>query len=91
MAVVVPSEFIDQFQSNEYQLEIGLNSENQPAIIMTPLNELDALEADPAFALFINAIYQDAVKNPQKLLDDKDVWDDDIDQLLKNVDMSEDE
>ncbi len=94
MAVVVPSELIRQFDSDEYRLEMGLNSDNQPAIIMTPVdevNELDALEADPEFALFVNAIYQDAVKNPQKLLDDKDVWDAHIVELLKDVDPGDDE
>ena len=46
----------------------------------------DALEADLTFALFINAIYLDALKNPHKLLDDKDVWDPEIVELLKDVD-----
>lgn len=95
MAVVIPSELIKQFDSDEYRLEMGFNGDSQPAIIMTPVddvdNELDALEADPDFALFINAIYQDAMKNPHKLLDDKDVWAAKIVELLKDVDPGDDE
>lgn len=48
-------------------------------------DELDALEADPTFAIFINAIYRDVMKNSHKLLDDEDVWDPKIVELLKNV------
>lgn len=44
------------------------------------------LESDPNFHLFIEALIQDAMQNPDQLKNLEDVWDKEWDELLKGVD-----
>lgn len=43
------------------------------------------LESDPHFHLFVEALIQDAMKNPDQLKNIEDVWDKEWDDLLDGV------
>lgn len=58
-------------------------------LLIRPKTELDTMEADPLFQQFIRAIAIDAMKNPDKLHDAQDVWDDEWTDLLKGVDVGQ--
>jgi len=58
-------------------------------IVIKPKTELDTMEADPLFQQFVKAIAIDAMKNPDKLHDSRDVWDDEWTDLLKGVDVGQ--
>lgn len=47
---------------------------------------LTSMESDPRFKLFIEAIFQDAMANPDRLKDLEEVWDKEWDELLHGVD-----
>ena len=52
---------------------------------MSPILKLDAIESEPLFAEFVNALAVDAMKHPEKLRGAKEVWDKEWDELLKGV------
>lgn len=91
LAMVIPAEFADQLATNEVTLELQVDENCTPSLIIKPKDPLDAIEDDPKFALFIEAIYQDALENPHKLHDPEDVWCENIEELIKGVDISEDQ
>jgi antitoxin component of MazEF toxin-antitoxin module len=91
LALVVPSEFTQHLNSDEVTFEIVMDIDNNPTLILTPVDELDQIENDPNFALFINAIYQDALAHPEKLWEEKDVWGDRLDKLLEGVERGGDD
>lgn len=88
-AIVLPSELIKEFDVKEYSFELGTDKDNKPAIIMSPVNEFDIMENDPDFALFIKAIYKDAMAHPEKLKDGKEVWEG-VEELLEGVEIGDD-
>ncbi len=47
---------------------------------------LTSLESDPKFHLFVEAIFKDAMTNPNQLKDLKEIWDEEWDDLLRGVD-----
>ena len=53
--------------------------------------ELDLIETDPKFALFIESLYQDTLENPEKLWTSEEVWGDDIHGLIEGVDINYEE
>ncbi len=63
--------------------------ETPQGLLIKPKTELDAMEADPLFRQFVDAIALDAMKHPENLRDAKDVWDDEWTDLLKGVDVDE--
>lgn len=74
----------------DFKPEISAELQMSTAAVPEPIDELDALESDPIFALFIEAIYQDALAHPERLWSSKDVYGDDILDLIKDVDISDD-
>ncbi len=89
--MVIPAKFAEQLTSDQVSLEITIDKANNHSLIVTPVDELDALESDPKFALFIEALYQDALKHPERLWTSEEVWGNDIHELIKGVDISEEE
>lgn len=64
-AVALPVEFTKRLHSDEVAIEMSINEYGQAVLTMQPVEPLDTLEADPNFALFIQAIYRDAIKHPE--------------------------
>jgi hypothetical protein len=64
-AVEIPAEFARILGSDEITLEIVLDQNHNPSLIITPGNVTDTIENDPMFALFIEALYRDTMDNPQ--------------------------
>ena len=83
-AIDLPMEFAKEFKDMSVVIE-----ETPQGILIKPKTELDAMEADPLFQQFVEAIAMDAMKHPEKLRDALDVWDDEWADLLKGVDVDE--
>lgn len=79
-AVDLPISFIKHMECKEVILEYNLKK-----ISISPKTELDNIESEPMFAEFINGVAADAMKHPEKLRDVKEVWDEEWDELLKDV------
>ncbi len=52
--------------------------------------EPDALEKDPLFVVFLNAVYNHAQNHPEELKDLSDIFDAEADKLLEGVDIHKD-
>ncbi len=50
-----------------------------------PNNKLDTIENDPRFALFLQAVYEDAKEHPERLVDLNEIWTSEALQLIENV------
>ncbi len=50
---------------------------------------LENMESDPQFHLFIEALFQHAMKHPEELKNLEEVWDEEWDALLEGVDGGE--
>ncbi len=83
-AVDLPREFI---RAGNTEIIIKYDKDR---LIMVAKNTLENIESEPEFKLFIKALVDDSLKNPQKLKDMNKVWDKEWDVLLKGVD-AEDE
>jgi len=83
-AIDLPMPFAKKFKDMSVVIE-----ETPQGILIKPKTELDAMEADPLFQQFVEAIAMDAMKHPEKLHDARDVWDDEWADLLKGVDIDE--
>jgi hypothetical protein len=80
-AVDLPmDEFVKKHGSEEVTMEIRENG------LFIYLDALTNMESDPHFHLFIEALFQDAMKNPDQLKNLEEVWDGEWDELLKGVD-----
>lgn len=79
-ALDLPSSFVKKLSSNYVTIV-----EKEGVLIIQPESALDSVENDPLFEQFINLLYEDALANPSKLKDVKDVWGNDWDELLKGV------
>jgi antitoxin component of MazEF toxin-antitoxin module len=90
LAVVMPAEFTKRLKSQNVTLEVSFDGDT-PIVTVKPVNSLDTIEADPIFELFIEALYRDAMENPEKLLRTKDIWDERALKLLEGVDTSDEE
>ena len=84
-AVDIPIEFIRQTGAKEVIIESTSKS-----IRIRPNTELDTIESDPLFSKFIHALAVDAMKHPERLHNVKEVWDQEWDELLKDVEIDED-
>jgi len=83
-AVDIPMDFVKRTGCKEVILEKTVRG-----IRIRPKGELDAIEADPLFSGFIQALAVDAMKHPERLHDVKEVWDEEWDELLKDVEADE--
>lgn len=79
-AVDIPMDFVKRAGAKEVILE---STPNQ--ISIRPKTELDTIESEPLFSEFIHALAIDAMKHPERLRDAKEVWDEEWDELLKDV------
>lgn len=91
LALVIPSEFTRLLSSDEVALELKIDNDNNATLVVEPTSELDSIENDPLFGTFIEAIYQDAMENPNKLKDLSDIFTDRVKELIEGVDIDEDE
>lgn len=91
LAVVIPTEFIQYLDSDEVAIEIVLDRNQKPSLVITPSNELDTIEDDPIFALFIEALHRNAMENPHQLTDPSAIFDDEINEILEGIEIPDDE
>ena len=80
-AVDIPKAFVKDAAVKEVILKITPKGE----INISQKTELDSIESEPEFAEFIKTIARDALKNPSKLKNVKEVWDKEWEELLKGV------
>lgn len=79
---------------NDHSLKIRSLSSARPNLLEIKRgqnNSLILVVTNPSFALFIEALYQDAIKNPEKLWASRDVWADDIEELIEGVEINEED
>lgn len=88
--MVIPSEFAELLNSEEVVLEMKNNSA-YPTLIIKPKNALDSIEEDPLFALFIQALYKNAMENPEQLEDGSEIWNERVKKLIDGVDITDEE
>ncbi len=91
MALVIPAEFAKLLSSDEVVIELKVDDEDKPTLVVEPTNELDSIENDPLFGTFIEAVYKDAMENPDQLKDLSEVFTDRVKKLVEGVDIDEDE
>ncbi len=60
-------------------------------IVIIPKSDLDNIESEPEFEVFVKALVADSLGNPEKLKDMNQVWDKEWDGLLKDVGVEDDE
>jgi virulence-associated protein VagC len=81
MAINLPKSFVENVDdSSEVIIE-----QDGTTLKISPVSEFDTIENEPEFKSFIEAIAKDALDNPEKLKDSKDVWDDEWTSLLKGI------
>lgn len=58
---------------------------DEEKIIIVSKSGLDNIESEPEFETFVKALVADSLENPEKLKDMRQVWDEEWDELLKDV------
>ena len=85
-AITLPKEaVVDRLSGSDVILEIREDG------VFIPFDRLTNMESDPQFQLFIEALFQDAMKNPEQLKNLEEVWDNEWDDLLDGVEVSEED
>jgi len=84
-AVNLPKEFTRKLSSAEVCIEVF-----EDQIVIQGKPELDTIEADPLFGVFLQAIANDALKHPEKLKDLNKAYKE-LDGLLEGVPLDEEE
>lgn len=79
-ALDLPSSFIRKLSTDFVLIE-----EKDNCLIVRPQDNLTAMESDPLFTQFIQSLFVDAMKHPEKLKDLEEVWDKEWDDLLDGV------
>lgn len=79
-AVDLPISFVRELDSKTVVVE-----RKREKIVIAPMRELDTIENEPEFKAFVYALLHDAMRRPTKLRDIKEVWDEEWDELLKDV------
>lgn len=79
-AVDLPISFVRELHTKSVVIE-----RQQDRIVIAPARELDTIEQEPEFKAFAAALLQDAMRRPGKLREAKQVWDEEWDELLKDV------
>lgn len=82
-ALNLPKEAYQLFGDQEITVEV------QEDGVFIYLDTFANLESDPNFHLFVNALVQDAMQNPDQLKNLEDVWDKEWDELLDGIDGGE--
>lgn len=84
-ALDLPKEFVSQLSG------VNVIIESSPTCLtIRQKTDLDTIEDDPDFGIFISAIAKDALGNPEKLHDIQEVWDNEWEDLLEGVEVDED-
>lgn len=85
-ALDLPKEFVQAksgeeviIQYDHYQLTVSFK------------DSLESIESEPEFKMFVKALVEDSMKHPEKLKDLHQVWDQEWDELLKDVSAEDDE
>ena len=60
-------------------------------VMVKPIHEMDSLEDDPFFSVFLQAIYKNAMQNPDQLKDGSEIFNERVKKLIEGVDLDEDE
>ena len=79
-AVDLPMSFVRDAGTDSVLIE-----RDNDKITIVPKRGLDTIEHEPEFKAFVSALLQDAMRRPSKLRDGTEVWDDEWDELLKDV------
>lgn len=79
-ALDLPVSFVKKM-SNDFVLV----EEKGNCLIIRPQDELTAMESDPHFTQFIQCLFHDALKHPEKLKGLEEVWDAEWEDLLEGV------
>lgn len=79
-ALDLPASFIKKMPTDFVFIE-----EKGNCLVIHPQDELTAMESDPLFAQFIQSLFIDAMKHPEKLKDLEAVWDKEWADLLEGV------
>ena len=88
-ALVLPSEFTQFLKSDDVTVELKIDEEYNPTLVVEPFSELDIQEHDPLFAAFIEAIYHDAKENPERLVGIDEVLTERVKMLIDGVDVGD--
>jgi len=78
-AINLPKEAYQMFGNQEVIVEVREDG------VFIYLDTFANLESDPGFHLFVEALIQDAMRNPEQLKNLEDVWDKEWDDLLSGV------
>lgn len=84
-AVDLPASFVRELGSKTVELAM-----ERDKVVIGARRDLDSIEDEPEFKLFIAALLHDAMKRPEKLRDAGDVWKKEWRELLKDVPRGED-
>jgi virulence-associated protein VagC len=84
-SVDLPMSFIYNLPSDYVNIE----ERKDGSLLIKPVDELTALESDPLFTQFLEALHQDMLRHPEKLKNVTEVWDSEWDHLLEGVDGGE--
>ena len=79
-AIDLPISFIKKLSTDFVSIE-----EKDDCLIIRPQDDLTAMESDPVFTQFIQSLFLDAMKHPEKLKDLEEVWDKEWEDLLEGV------
>ena len=60
-------------------------------VIIQNKTSLDNIESEPEFNVFVKALIEDALKHPERLKEMNQVWDKEWEELLKDVQVDNDE
>ncbi len=83
-AIDLPMSFVRHSPAKEVLVE-----EEGDKIVLHHVSDLDTIESEPEFALFVRALMADALKHPGRMKQAKEVWDKEWDRLLKGVNADE--
>ncbi|NGX61724.1 MAG: hypothetical protein K940chlam9_01213 [Chlamydiae bacterium] len=76
-------EFVKKHAKKEVVIEVREDG------LFIYLDTLTTMESDPQFQQFIEALFQDAMEHPEQLKNLEEVWDEEWDELLEGVDVSD--
>ena len=83
-SIDLPAQFVKRLSTDTVYLE-----EKDNCLVIYPEDSLSSMETDPMFAQFVEGLFVDALAHPAKLKDVLEIWDNEWDKLLENVDDEE--
>ncbi len=90
-AVDLPVEFVRQIDDKQVQIEVIAGGDGGTEVRIFNNSELDTIEHEPEFALFVKALVQDALTHPESLRDVNETWGEKWDSLLEGVEIDDEE